>query len=192
MQSSNSVFKSIPENLGGGRVGLLLLLFALALYMFYSAGFPAFAVVCASPLLVIGIMLTFRYRMFIFWILILVNYFVQWKNFPSTGIPTSMYNEALELLLIALAIIKVEESRFEKLFNGMFFALSLWVALCFLEVLNDSCGMGLNVSMWYTGIRLICFPLVYTFIVFTLYITCPKILMRYLIVWAALSAFAAL
>ena len=138
MQSSNSVFKSIPENLGGGRVGLLLLLFVLALYMFYSAGFPAFAIVCASPLLMVGIMLTFRYRMFIFWVLIFINFFVQWKNFPSTGLPMSFYNEALELLLIALAIIKVEEDRFGRLFNLMFFALGIWCTFCTLEVLNNT------------------------------------------------------
>lgn len=192
MQSSNSVFKSIPENLGGGRVGLLLLLFALALYMFYSAGFPAFAVVCASPLLVIGIMLTFRYRMFIFWLLTFINFFVQWKNFPSTGLPMSLYDEALELLLIALAIIKVEEDCFGRLFNGMFVALGIWCSFCTLEVLNDTCGLGLNFGLWYSGARLMAYQLMYIFVVFTLYITTPKILMRYLIVWASLSAFAAL
>ena len=192
MQSSNIVFKSIPENLGGGRVGLLLLLFVLALYMFYSAGFPAFAIVCASPLLVVGIMLTFRYRMFIFWLLTFINFFVQWKNFPSTGIPMSLYNEALELLLIALAIIKVEEESFGRLFNGMFVALGIWCTFCTLEVLNDTCGLGLNFGLWYTGARMMAFQLMYAFVVFTLYITTPKILMRYLIVWASLSAFAAL
>lgn len=192
MQSSNIVFKNIPENLGGGRVGLLLLLFVLALYMFYSAGFPAFAVVCASPLLVVGIMLTFHYRMFIFWILTFINFFVQWKNFPSTGIPMSMYNEALELLLIALAIIKVEEDCFQRLFNPMFMALGIWCTFCTLELLNDTCGLGLYFDIWYTGARLMAFQLMLAFVVFTLYITTPKILMRYLIVWASLSAFAAL
>ena len=192
MQSSNSVFKSIPENLGGGRVGLLLLLFVLALYMFHSAGFPAFAVVCMTPLLVVGIMLTFRYRMFIFWILMFINFFVQWKNFPSTGIPMSMYNEALELLLIALAIIKMEEDYFQRLFNPMFIALGIWCTFCTLEVLNDTCSLGLNFGLWYSGVRLMAYQLMYIFVVFTLYITTPKILMRYLLVWAGLSLFAAL
>lgn len=192
MQSSSSVFKSIPENLGGGRVGLLLLLFVLALYMFYSAGFPAFAVICASPLLVLGLMVTFRYRMFIFWVLMFINFFVQWKNFPATGLPTSLYNEALELLLIALAIIKVEEDRFRRLFNPMFFVLGIWCTFCTLELLNDTCGLGLDFGLWYSGARLMAFQLMYGFVVFTLYITTPKILMRFLILWALLSLFAAL
>ena len=192
MQSSNSVFKSIPENLGGGRVGLLLLLFVLALYMFYSAGFPAFAIVCASPLLVLGVFLCFRYRMMVFWMLTVINYLIQWKNFPSTGIPMSLYNEAFELLLISLAIIRVEDARFEKLFNPMGFALAIWSTFSVIELLNDTCGLGFNFGLWYTGARLMTFQLVYAFVVFSLYITTPKVLMQYLIIWALLSLFAAL
>lgn len=192
MQSNKSTFINIPENLGGGRVGLLLLLFALALYMFYIAGFPAFAVVCMTPLLILGLMITFRYRMFIFWVLMFINFFVQWKNFPATGIPISLYNEALQLLLIALAIIKIEEERFRHLFNPMFVALGVWCTFCTLELLNDTCGIGMNFSLWYTGARLMAFQLMYTFVVYTLYISTPKILMRYLFLWAGLSLFAAL
>ena len=191
MQSNKTAFSSIKENLGQGRVGLLLLLFALALYMFYSAGFPAFAVVCLTPVLVIGLMLTLRYRMFIFWVLTFVNYFVQWKDFPSTGLPTSFYNEGLELLLLALAIINVEESRFEKLINTMFVALSVWCAFCTLEVLNNSCDLGIQVGIWYTGVRMMAFQLMYAFLVFSLYITNPKALAYYLIIWGCLALFAA-
>lgn len=192
MPSNQRVYSSIPENLGGGRVGLLLLLFVMALYMFHSAGFAAFAIVCASPLLLLMVILCLKYRMMVFWMLIAINFFVQWKNFPSTGIPISLFNEALELLLIALAIIRVEEARFEKLLNLMGLALAVWSTFCFLEVLNDTCGLGLNFGLWYTGARLISFQLVYAFVVFSLYITTPKVLMRYLTVWACLSLFAAL
>ena len=176
----------------GGRVGLLLLLFALALYMFYTSGFPAFAVVCASPLLVLGIIITFRYRMMIFWMLILINFVVQWKNFPQTGIPISMFNEAFELLLIALAIVKAEQDRFSHLFNPMFVALGIWCTFCTLELLNDTIGIGIQPNLWYTGVRLMAFQLMYGFVVFTLYVTSPKILIRYLIVWACLAVFAAI
>ena len=192
MPSNTTTFKSIPENLGGGRVGLLLLLFALALYLFSTSGFPAFAVVCMIPLLILGLVLTFRYSMFIFWVLTLINFFVQWKNFPQTGIPISLFNEGLELLLIALAIIKVEAERFDHLFNPMFVALGIWCTFCTLELLNDTCGLGLDFGFWYTGARLMAFQLMYAFVIFTLYITTPKILLRYLAVWAALAAFAAL
>lgn len=189
---SNRTAYSIPENLGGGRVGVLLLLFALALYMFYQAGLAAFAIVCLSPLLVLGLILCLQYRMLVFWMLIFINYVVQWKNFPNTGLPMSLYNEAFELLLIALAIIRVEDARFEKLLNPMGFALTVWTTFCLIEVLNDTCGLGLNFGLWYTGARLMAFQLLYAFVVFSLYITSPKILIQYLMVWGSLALFSAL
>ncbi len=192
MQSNKTAFSSISENLGGGRAGLLLLLFALALYMFYTAGFPAFAVLCLSPILVIALMLSLRYRMFIFWGLIFINYFVQWKNFPQTGIPISLFNEGLELLLIAQAIIYVENSRFERLFNAMFFALCVWCSFCTLEVLNNTCGLGIQIGAWFTGARMMAFQLMYAFVVFTLYISTPKALKNYLIIWGCLALLASL
>ncbi len=158
--------------------------------MFATSGFPAFAIVCLSPVIVLIVAATLQYRMFIFWLLTFLNFFVQWKNFPETGVPISLYNEGLELLLIALAIIKVEEGRFERLFNPMFVALSVWTAFCCLEVLNDTCGLGLQFGLWYTGARLMAFQLMYGFVVFTLYITSPKDLMRYLVIWACLALFA--
>lgn len=181
----------MAENLGGGRAGVLLLLFALALYMLYSAGFPAFAVVCFSPLLVVGVITTLQYRMFIFWVLIFINYAVQWKDFPNPGLPMSMFNEALELLLLALAIIRVEEARLERLTNSMFIALVIWCTFCTLEVLNVSLGMGIQAGPWYTGARMMAFQILYAFLVFSLYITSPKTLITYLIIWGCLAIFAA-
>ena len=158
--------------------------------MFFTSGFPAFAVICLSPVLVIGLMLTLHYRMFIFWVLIFINYLVQWKDFPQTGMPMSLYNESLELMLISLAIIKVEESRFERIFNAMFFALSIWCTFCTLEILNNSCGLGLQFGAWFTGARMMAFQLMYAFVVFSLYITSPKSLITYLLIWGCLAVLA--
>ena len=185
-----TVSASVRE-IGGGRVLLLLLLFALAIYQFINAGFSAFAVVCILPVVAIVVIMTFRYNMFLFWTLMLINYFVQWHSMPlPQGIPTSMYNEGLEILLLALAIIDVKEARFERCANLMLYALIMWSAFCTLEVLNDSCDLGINIGAWYSGARMMAFQLLYGFIIFSIYITTPKLLVRYLYVWAALSLFA--
>ena len=184
-------YKSIAEDLNGGRVLLLFLLFALALYEFYSAGFSAFAIICMVPVLVIGIIIIFKYRMSTFWVLVVLNYFLQWKSLPlPQGIPISLYNEMIELLLISLAIIDVKEARFERCVNVMMGALMFWAAFCTLEVLNDSCGLGLQIGAWYTGARMMAFQLIYAHLVFCLYITTPKNLIQYLFFWGALSLFA--
>ncbi len=185
-----STFRTYTKE-NGGRVSLLFLLFLLAIYSFITSGFPAFAIICLLPVLVLLVLAAFRYRMLTFWALIFINYFVQWKNFPSTGIPTSLYNELLEIILIALVIIDVKEARFERTANMMLYALLIWCGFCTLQVLNDTCGIGIDVGAWYTTARSIAYQILYAFLVFTLYITNPKILTKYLFVWGALALFAA-
>ena len=184
-------FKATASEIGGARVGILLLLFALALYEFYSTGFSAFAAVCVLPILVILVILTFRYRMFLFWALVIINFFLQMKDSPlPPGIPMSLYNEGLEIILLILVIIDVKDTKFDGWLNLMFVALIIWCLFCTLEVLNDTCDMGYNFGFWYTGARLMAFQLLYAFLVFTLYINTPQHLMKYLLIWGGLTLFA--
>lgn len=188
---ANTAFKTYA-NEHGGRVLLLLLLFLLALYQFIHAGFALFAIICAIPILVLLVIATFHYRMLTFWTLVCINYFLQWKSTPlPSGIPMSMYNEMFEIILIALAIIDVKDTKFERCGNIMLLTLLVWCSFCTLEVLNDTCGIGIDVGGWYTSARMMAFQLMYAFIVFTLYISNPKILIKYLYVWGALALFAA-
>ena len=129
--------------------------------------------------------------MFIFWALIFLNYIIQWKNTPlPEGIPMSIYNEMLEIILIALAIINVQEVKFERTANIMLYTLIIWCGFCTLEVLNDTCGIGIDVGGWYTAARMMAFQLMYAFIVFSIYISKPNILVKYLFFWGALALFA--
>lgn len=131
--------------------------------------------------------------MFAFWILIVINYFIQWKNFPITGIPLSLPNEMLQILLLAIAVIDSrQEPHFERAGNLMLLALIIWCGFCTLEILNDTCGLGINIGAWYSGARMMAFQLLYIFLVFTIYISSPDILRKYLIVWALLSLFSAI
>ena len=177
----------------GGRVALLFLLFLLAIYQFVTAGYNAFVIVCLIPAIVLAGYVVFRWRMSAFWLLILVNYFIQWKEFPQIPVPMSLPNEMLQLLLLAIAIIDVRQSpHFERAANLMLFALIIWCGFCTIEILNDTCGLGINFGTWYTGARLMAFQLLYIFLVFSIYISSPESLMRYLKVWACLCLFSAI
>ncbi len=187
---ANTAFKTYA-NEHGGRVLLLLLLFLLAIYQFIHAGFPAFAVICLSPVLVLAVILAFRHQLWVFWMLIVINAFLQNKNVHFPG-PMSMYNEVLELLLLALALIDVKNSHFERIGNVMLLTLMIWCGYCTLQVLNDTCSLGMDVGAWYTGARLMAFQIMYAFLVFSIYISKPDILIKYLYLWGALSLFAAL
>ena len=135
----------------GGRVLLLFLLFLLALYEFATSGFSAFAVICIIPSLILAVYCAFKWRMLTFWVLIFVNYFIQMKDIAnSLPIPMSLPNEMLQIILLAIAIIDIRENpHFEKTANLMLFALIIWCGFCTIEVLNDTCGLGINIGAWY-------------------------------------------
>lgn len=186
---SNRLSEYTHEN--GGRVLLLFLLFMLAIFQFVNAGFPIFAIVCISPLLVIAVYILFRWRMSAFWALIFFNYFIQMHDFPAI-IPISLWNESLEIILISIAIIDARQTpQFGRCANLMLFALIIWCTFCTLQVLNDTCDLGINVGSWYSGARMMAFQILYAFIVFSIYINSPKLLINYLRFWAVLSLFSA-
>ena len=177
----------------GGRVALLFLLFLLAIFIFFTSGFSSFAIVCAIPLILVCVYLAFKWPYLVFWALIVINYNLKKKKknqWIPEFLPMSAYNELLEIMLIAIALIDIrKEHHWGRVMNMMSFAISLWLLLCALEVFNNTCGLGINVGAWFTGFRLMAFQLFYFVIVFSLYINSPQILTKYLRVWACLSLF---
>lgn len=187
---TNHVVAYSREN--GGRVLILFLLFFLAMYQFVTAGFSTFAIICMVPFVILMGYLIFKWGMFAFWLLIIVNYFIQFQNIPTYFIPTSLPNEMLQLLIIGSAIIDTRQTpHFERSVNLMFWAIIIWCTYCTLEVFNDTCGLGINVGSWYVGARMMAFQLIYIFLVFSICITSPEILMKYLKVWAILALISA-
>ena len=174
-----------------GRVLLLFLLFLLAIYELITAGLPNFAIICLLPLIVVYIYITFKWRMFTFWTLIVVNYFLQMKDIHVPG-PMSLPDELLELILLAIAVIDSEQDpHFARAGNLMLLAVMIWCGFCTLEVFNDSCNLGINIGAWFTGFRLLAIQLVWILLVFSIYISSPQILMTYLKLWALLAVFSA-
>ena len=189
---TNSVTTYTKEN--GGRALLLFLLFGLAIYEFIDVGFPIFAVICISPLIIIAAYVVFKFRMAAFWALFFINYFVQFlgkNHYLPSGIPMSLYNEMLEILLLGIAIIDARQTpHFERAANIMLYTLIIWCGFCTLEILNDTCGLGINVGAWYSGARMMAFQILYVFLVFSIYVDNTKTLVRYLYVWAGCCLFS--
>ena len=188
---SNRISEYAHEN--GGRVLLLFLLFLLAIYELLNSEFSTFTTICLCPLLVIVIYSIFKWRMSAFWALIIVNYFIQMKDVPIPGgIPISLVNELIEIILIAIAIVDTRKNpHFEKCINMMLFAVIMWCSFCTLQLLNNTCNLELDIAAWYTGARLMAFQIVWTLLVFCIYISSPRILLKYLRLWALLSLFSA-
>ena len=178
----------------GGRVLLLFLLFLLSIYSLINSGISGMAMYLALPISILFIYIAFSYRMFTFWALFIINFFVMFlgkeRLWPG-GIPASLPNEILELILIAIAIIDLRESNFENLANLMLIAILGWCTFCVIEIFNDTCGLGINVNAWFTGVRLMAFQLLYAVIVFSLYINSTKRIYNLITIWAACLLFSA-
>ena len=186
---SNRISEYAHEN--GGRALLLFLLFLLSLYSFKNSGISGMAMVLAVPVSILAVYLAFSYRMFTFWLLFIINYFVMFlQKEGKMPLPASLPNELLELILIAIAIIDLRETKFENLANLMTIAVLGWCAFCIIEVFNDTCGLGMNVNAWFTGIRLMAFQLLYAVIVYALYMNTPQRIYQLFKVWAFCSLFA--
>ena len=187
---ANTAFRTYAQE-HGGRVFILFLLFLLAIYQFINAGFNAFATVCAIPIFIIAVILLFKYRILAFWALVFVNFFLQCFNknqLLPAGVPMSMYNEMIEIVLIAMAILDFRDYiNFDRLKSVMLAAILAWCGFCCIEVLNDTCGLGINIGAWYTGARMLAFQILYAYIVFTLYLSTPRRLVFYLHFWVVLS-----
>ena len=176
----------------GGRVILLFLLFLLAILEFKHAGFNSFAIICLSPALILVVYLLFKWRMAAFWMLMFVNYFVQMKDSPlPSSVPMSLWDEMFELTLIAVAIFDLrEEPRFGRSLNIMLVAIFVWCGFLTLQILNDTCGLGLDFGAWFSSFRLMGLHLIWIILIFSVYISSPDILLKYLRFWALLSLFS--
>lgn len=191
--TNDSSYKTFTQE-SGGRAGILFLLFLIAMYSMYTSGIAGLAIVSMIPVMVIGCYLVMKYDMFLFYILLVVNYFLHFINRYGymPPIPMSLPNELIELMLIAVAMMKFKHSHLKHTFNIMALALGIWVVFCCLEVFNDQCGLGIDVANWFTGTRLMAFQLVYPFIVFTLFIDSPEKIEKLLYALVILSVIGAL
>ena len=186
---ANNYLSFAKEN--RGKVLLLFLLFFLALYEFKSSGFTTFAIICLSPIAVLAVYVIFRWRMAAFWALIILNYLIPFKNI-NFHLPLSLIDEAIELLLLGVAIIDSRRTpQFGRAANLMLVAIFIWSGFCVIEMFNDTCGLGYNFTAWFTGARLMALHLLWIILVFSIYVNSPKTLITYLRIWACLSLFSA-
>ncbi len=189
---SNRISEYAHEN--GGRVIILFLLFLLVIYEFLHSGYTIFTIICLSPLLIFAAYTSFKWKMSAFWALIIINYILQMKDSPLPGgVPMSLWDEILELMLILLAILDIrKETHFGRCLNLMMMGVLSWLGFCILQLFNNTCDLGMDVAAWFTSFRLIALQLLWILIVFCIYITTPKRLLNYLRLWAILALFSAL
>lgn len=188
-----SDYNSTSSNDIGGRVLMLFLLFAIGMYGLVSLGLPGLGMAVLIPVLVIIAYITFKHDMFAFWALFAVNYVMHSINLHfSLPLPMSVTIEMFEVILLMVAIIKVRGFEFKNCLNIMGLVILVWLIFGLLQAFNDTMGLGLNWGAWFQGFNISFIQLTFVYLVHSLYISTPKRLNKYLIVFAAFSIFGAL
>ena len=177
----------------GGRAFMLFLLFGIGIYLFTSMGLSGLAIAAFVPALIIITYLTFKYDMFSFWALFAVNYLIMFldRHSISSSLPVSVTIEFFEIVLLVAAIIKVKGFEFANCLNIMGFIVSVWIVFGLLQAFNDTMGLGLNWASWFQGFNINFINLLFIFLVHSLYISNPKRVNQYLIIFALFSIFGA-
>lgn len=169
---------------GAGKTALLILLFLLGVAAFCSLGLVGLVAVCALPALGMFILLSLRYTMTMFWVFFVVNFFI--FNLQFNGLmplPISGVAEIFYITLMTIALIDAKDIVKVKLGNAMFAALALWWAFCTLEILNDTCDLGIDVAAWFVNVRVYAFQMMYAYLVCIIFINTPERLHRLLTIW---------
>ena len=106
----NTVYYKLASKEKIGRIIILFFLFLLALYEFYSIGIIGYALVCIIPLLLLGLILVFRYQLTFFWIIFFINYTMMGiSRYYDMPIPITMLTLMPQLLLVIVITLDVRK-----------------------------------------------------------------------------------
>lgn len=190
---SGSDYNPTSSNDIGGRAFMLFLLFGVGMYGMATMGLSGVAIASFIPIIIIIAYITFKYDMFSFWALFTINYLIMFiGRHQEIPIPTSLFTETFEVILLMAAIIKVRGFEFRNCLNVMGLVIMTWLLFGLLQAFNDTMGLGLNWGAWFQGFNISFITLLFIFLVHSLYISTPQRLNHYIIIFAAFSIFGAL
>ena len=181
------------KDITGGRVLLLFLLFAFSLYQFKSAGISGLGLGFAAVAIPLVLYLGFKYQDFFFWLLFVVNYVIMGLNrYGYVFAPITLITQGLEFLLLACILIDQNKYDGKYLYNPMCLFLMIWNGYLILQILNNTCDLPFSFDEWFVNANQMAFNLFFIYIIFSMMLTSPSKVMRFLRIWAILSITAAL
>lgn len=177
----------------GGKVIILLFLFLLSLYEFYSIGFSAFALICILPLFVLGGYFIFNYQMHFFWILFIINYTImgisRYYDFP---IPITAITIMPQVLLLMVLILDISKNHNGKYGNLMLLSLVIWAVFMLLQLGNRTCDLPISFSSWFQNFLFYSLAFFITYFIISTIINTPEKIMKFLRWWAYFAIAAVL
>lgn len=183
---TNSFASYSREN--GGRVIILFLLFCLAIYEFYSMGIVGLALICIIPILILGIYLTFKFKMQFFWTLFVLNYLIMGLyRYVSIPLPVTAFTIFPQILLLMACIIDIRYYNNAKYGNLMLLAITIWAIYILLQIINRTCLLPISMSTWFMNFLYYVLALYIIYFIVTMMIGTPDNIMKFLRIWAYLT-----
>lgn len=174
-----------------GRVFVLFLLFLLSLYELYTAGIASMGIVCMIPIMIVGLCLSFQYKMAVFWFIFFINYTILGiGRYYSLPVPVTTVTILPQILLSMICIYDIREKYNAKYGNLMLFALLIWIGYMFMQIFNRTCSLPISMSAWGTNFVFMGLAFLIVFYIVTTLFQKPERIMIWLRVWAYFSIVA--
>ena len=172
----------------GGRVIVLLLLFLLSLYQLHSMGLVGMALVCSLPILFVGLLLVFQYKMASLWTIFIINYIVMgFTRYYPIPVPVTGLTLFPQILLLMVCIFDIRYNKKTKNANLMVLAIAIWSFYVFLQLFNQTCDLPVSISAWFTNFMFYAIAFFAAYFLITNLMQEPKSIMKLLRIWAYLS-----
>lgn len=142
---------------------------------------------------IIGLLVYFkRQQQLLFSITFIFNYFVMGlTRYINIPMPTSVLMDIIWIsLFIYLLCNKKERSGEKPIILYCFYG--IWTLYTVLEILNDACGLGLDVVAWFKDVRVYGFDPLIIMLIYTYAFTKKKDIENFLILWGVLLLLLAL
>ena len=184
----NTVYYKLASKEKIGRIIILFFLFLLALYEFYSIGIIGYALVCIIPLLLLGLILVFRYQLTFFWIIFFINYTMMGiSRYYDMPIPITMLTLMPQLLLVIVITLDVRKKHDIKSGNLMLLALIIWSTFMILQLGNNTCDLPISFQTWLKNFFFYSIAFFLTYFIIRSLANTPNVIITFLKFWAYLA-----
>ena len=172
-----------------GQWGILALMLPGLFYCIYYAAngnIPFAAAICAIPFCLMSVAFFIHYPTILFILLFSVNYCIMGAiRYIHVPIPISVLMDMLLLFMLFVLAIGLFKRKihFPKEVTPFIILYSIWIIFCFIELFNNTTGIGFQYAAWFREVRPMAFHALYIILIFGLLIKKPKDLKYFLYLW---------
>ncbi|MBQ0060366.1 MAG: O-antigen ligase family protein [Bacteroidales bacterium] len=138
---------------------------------------------------IIGLLVYFkRQQQLFFAITFILNYFIMGiERYVSIPVPISILMEGFWIVLLVILLCNKNKYRDEGKIPVKIFAIyGIWTIYTTLEIINNTCGIGLDIAAWFKDVRFYGFDPLIVMLIFSLIFRTKEDIKKFIILWGIL------